>query len=188
MAPVHWDGPKSRARRRKREAYVSTEPTQAEANARFPRENEDSRRTEGSQAAPGEGTKANDGVSERGAPSDMTAAKLPPKERLKQQREFQALFRQGEKFESKSFLLLWKKGGGGRRAGFKLGRHIRGAVKRNRARRRVREAYRVSRDLLPAGVQLLFIIRGGVLRARFPDLLREVEQGLRAVDARGKQK
>src|SRR3990172_445104 len=115
----------------------------------------------------------------------MPTRAFPPHERLSRREEFQALFRRGQKVESRSFLLFWHRGGGGRRAGFTLSRQLRGAVCRNRARRRVREAYRLSRDLLREDTQVVFVIRSGALTVDFSDLLKEIQRGLRAVSGGG---
>jgi ribonuclease P protein component len=72
-----------------------------------------------------------------------------------------------------------------KRAGFALSRQLRGAVRRNRARRRVREAYRLSRDLLREGTQVVFVVRSGALTVEFSELLIEVQQGLQAASSRG---
>ena len=115
----------------------------------------------------------------------MAAGTFPLRERLRQRKRFQRIFQQGERVESRSFLLLWHRGGGIRQAGFTLSRHLRGAVRRNRARRRVREAYRLSRlVLLPQGIQVVFVVRRGALTVKFSELLREVKEGLEAVSDR----
>ena len=109
---------------------------------------------------------------------------LPPNERLRKRESYQLLFQEGRKVQSRSFLLLWHEGGGARRAGFTLSRRIRGAVLRNKARRRVREAYRTSRAFLPQGIQIVFVIRGEALTIEFWELLEEVQRALQAVGAR----
>jgi ribonuclease P protein component len=64
-------------------------------------------------------------------------------------------------------LVLWRQGDSdqARRAGFTVSRQVRGAVSRNRVKRRLREAYRASRDAAPAGVSLVLVGRPALLRA-----------------------
>lgn len=60
-------------------------------------------------------------------------------------------------------IVLWRVSDGPRRVGFAVGRQIRGAVRRNRVRRRLREAYRAARAVAPAGVDLVVIGRSAAL-------------------------
>ena len=73
-------------------------------------------------------------------------------------------------------IVLWCDTDGPRRVGFTVGRQIRGAVRRNRARRRLREAYRVARECAPDHVDLVVIGRTGVLAAE----LRALSDDMRA--------
>ena len=172
--------------RKEREANLSTESTQAETHAWISRSDENARRAQGIEAAASKGAEAVNGLikdsREGGRPRfrRMPTRAFSPHERLRQHEEFQTLFRRGQKVESHSFLLLWRRGGGVKRVGFALSRQVRGAVRRNRARRRVREAYRLNRDLLQEGTQVVFVVRSGALAVEFSDLLKEVQRGLRA--------
>lgn len=60
-------------------------------------------------------------------------------------------------------------------AGKKLG----GAVERNRMRRRLRAAYRLSRDKLPAGWDFALVARRGLLEATWPKLVQDMENAAR---------
>lgn len=76
-------------------------------------------------------------------------------------------------------MLLWMRAPGPRAVGFAAGRRLGGSVVRNRARRRLREAYRRRRDVLPAeGIRLCFIARRGALTSPFPRLVDEVAGAL----------
>jgi ribonuclease P protein component len=96
--------------------------------------------------------------------------------------EFQELFQRGARLERPGFVLLWAGMRGRRAAGFAAGRRLGGSVIRNRARRRLREAYRRQRALLPpTGVRLCVIARAGALTTPFPELLRQMGAVLRQV-------
>jgi ribonuclease P protein component len=65
------------------------------------------------------------------------------------------------------------------RAGFTATKRIGGAVQRNRAKRRMREAARlVLPDLAMAGVDYVFIARGGVTSRDWARLLDDVKSAL----------
>jgi ribonuclease P protein component len=78
-------------------------------------------------------------------------------------------------------IVLWRAREGARRAGFAVGRQIQGAVQRNRARRRLREAYRAARDAAPAGIDLVVIGRGSSLSASLAALIDEMREAFRAI-------
>jgi len=78
-------------------------------------------------------------------------------------------------------LVLWRASDGPRRAGFAVGRQIRGAVRRNRARRRLREAYRAARVVAPDGVDLVVIGRAAALTVSLGALIDDMREAFRAV-------
>ena len=81
--------------------------------------------------------------------------------------------------EGPAFVLLWMRAPGPRAVGFAAGRKLGGSVVRNRARRRLREAYRRQRDLVPAqGLRLCFIARRAALTRPFPELVADVGRAL----------
>jgi ribonuclease P protein component len=76
-------------------------------------------------------------------------------------------------------VLLWLRQPGPRAVGFAAGRRLGGSVVRNRARRRLREAYRRQHGLLPAeGLRLCFIARRASLTRPFAQLMAEVGAAL----------
>ena len=105
-------------------------------------------------------------------------------ERLRRRSEFRAVFEGGRRVERRSVVLIWTLGEGPAKAGFTVSRQLRGAVARNRARRRLREAYRFSRHLLPRGVHVVLVARGGALERSFNDLCRDVGEGLKTITDR----
>jgi ribonuclease P protein component len=66
------------------------------------------------------------------------------------------------------------------RCGFVVGKQLGTAVRRNRAKRRVREAVRLALPAIAPGYDLVFVVRGPeVLIAPFPTIRQAVEQLLR---------
>ena len=98
---------------------------------------------------------------------------LPRGERLRRSAEFQAVFQQGSRLERPSFVALWRRGAG-RRVGFAVSRQLRGAVGRNRARRRMREAYRRIRPLIGEDIELVLVARAAAASRPFPDLVEDM--------------
>ena len=95
--------------------------------------------------------------------------------------EFQALFQQGKRLERPSMIVLWRASEGPRRVGFAVGHQIRGSVRRNRARRRLREAYRAARDVAPTNVDLVVIGRAAALVAGLGTLVDDLRGAFRAM-------
>jgi len=93
------------------------------------------------------------------------------------------VFQQGKRIERPSMIVLWRARDGARRVGFAVGRQIRGAVRRNRVRRRLREAYRAARDAAPNGVDLVVIGRAAVQTVGAPALVEEMRDAFRAMPA-----
>src|SRR5215470_10847725 len=159
---------------RRHEAHVSTESPTASQDARLPRADEDEGRAEGSQTPAGEGAQT----------ADRITGRFPRSERLTISAEIQALFQQGKRVDRPSFVVLWRETDGPRRAGFAVTRQIRGAVSRNRARRRLREAFRATRQAAPTGVALMMVAKRPVLDRSFPALLAELNDALGALARR----
>ncbi len=77
--------------------------------------------------------------------------------------------------------MVWRATGGPYRVGFAVSRQMRGAVARNRARRRLREAYRAAISLGLVGLDLVLIARPGALTVPFERLVADVSGGLQSV-------
>ena len=78
-------------------------------------------------------------------------------------------------------IVLWQATDEPRRAGFAVSRQVRGAAQRNRARRRLREAYRSIRNAAPSHTALVIIGRPGALRQPFTVLADELQGALSAI-------
>lgn len=69
--------------------------------------------------------------------------------------------------------------------GFAVSRQLGGAVARNRARRRIREAYRATRAAAPPDVGLIVIGKARALTAPFETLIQELRAALASIPRRG---
>jgi ribonuclease P protein component len=112
-------------------------------------------------------------------------AGLPRTERLRSRAEFDRLFRRGARIEGPAFVLLWRREPGRRAVGFAVSRRVGGSVVRNRARRRLREAYRRQRRLVPLeGIRLCFIARQEAVTCPFDQLVEAMAEALTRITRR----
>jgi len=95
--------------------------------------------------------------------------------------EIQTLFQQGKRIEKPSLIVLWRETEALCRAGFAVTRQVRGSVRRNRARRRLREAFRAARGAAPARVALVVLGKRGALDTPLPDLTEQLRHALAAI-------
>lgn len=120
--------------------------------------------------------------------------------RLRRRRDFQALLAAGRVYAGATLVGFARPSAGGRhgeeqahpRVGVSVSRRIRGAVHRNRARRRLREAARLNllgddSPLVQGGktYDVVLIARPAALTAPFADLLRDTRAFARRVPRTG---
>jgi ribonuclease P protein component len=153
------------------EADVSTESTAAREDARLSRSHEHQGRAQGAQAPPRQGSQTAHGV----------AGRFPRRERLTSSAEFQALFQRGRRIDRPALIVLWREATETTRVGFAVSRQVKNAVQRNRARRRLREAYRASRDAAPAQIRMVIVGRPAALKAPFVALTGQLRAALGAI-------
>jgi ribonuclease P protein component len=77
--------------------------------------------------------------------------------------------------------VLWREADKPTRVGFAVSRQLRSAVQRNRARRRLREAFRVTRTAAPSHAALVIIGRPAALTAPYETLVGQMRQALGAI-------
>jgi ribonuclease P protein component len=94
---------------------------------------------------------------------------------------FQALFQRGKRIDRPALIVLWRETPEPTRAGFAVSRQLKTAVQRNRARRRLREAYRASRDAAPLHTALVIVGRPAVLGEPFAALASQLRGALAAI-------
>lgn len=109
---------------------------------------------------------------------------FPRDARLRRAREIQEVFQEGRREERRAFVLLWVPRQGVARAGFAVSRQIRGAVRRNRARRRMRAAYRGLGPSTLRGMDAVFVARAWALEAPLDELRTEVASALATMSGR----
>ncbi len=84
---------------------------------------------------------------------------LTRKERIRAGRDITRLFRKGRRVDAGGLKLLYTPNGSMiNRVAFVIARGCGGAVRRNREKRITREAYRLLKDRIPGGHDLLFLV------------------------------
>lgn len=105
----------------------------------------------------------------------MAALTLPKPARLARRAEFAAVREQGKSQHGNLMVLgTWRSPvPAPARFGVIAARRTGSAVQRNRARRRLREIFRLHRSLLPAGLWMVVILRRAAVGANFGALAEE---------------
>jgi ribonuclease P protein component len=74
--------------------------------------------------------------------------------------EFEQVYKQGKRRSGPGFSLIFSPNKlGFSRLGISVHRQIRGAVKRNRIKRIIRESFRLNREIYPQGADIVFAVR-----------------------------
>ena len=95
------------------------------------------------------------------------------------------MFRRGRRIERGNFIALWafaRQAGG---VAFAASRRTGGAVTRNRARRRVREAYRRQDGRVPAEMAVVFVARPRAASADFGEILTDMKSVVAIIRRQG---
>jgi len=123
------------------EENLSAQQSAAEAHARVPGSDENEGWPAGPEASAPEGPQADLGLTSGSAVA--RALGLTPQRRLRRRVEFERVLRRGRRLDGRYFVLLaMPNGGSDDRLGLTVSRKVGAAVKRNRARRLLRESFR----------------------------------------------
>ena len=111
---------------------------------------------------------------------------------LKQNHEFRRLYGKGKSAVSPYFAVYCRRTGRPySRLGITAGTKLGNAVKRNRARRRIRELYRTNEDRLSPGYDIVVVARTRAVLARYAELERSFLQLMRRLgiaDSKGRDR
>jgi ribonuclease P protein component len=128
---------------------------------------------------------------------NVTAAssKFPKSRHLLKHADFQRVYESGRRQFTGNMTVFFLRrsiaegetgSGSGPRVGFTVGKVLGGSVERNRIKRRMREAVRLSFQACEGPVDVVFNPRKSVLRLPFPELVVEVARGLRLAAQRAR--
>ncbi len=95
--------------------------------------------------------------------------------RLTTRAEFSRVYREGRRYPGETCVLYFRRTGETRRIGVTAGRRLGGAVVRNRAKRRLREAFRRIEPRLCAQGDLVLVARSQAGTAPFATLVSEMQ-------------
>ena len=192
--PRTWSGVYSYFPQYNAETYFSTEQSPPRQGARFSETHEDGRWPRRTLAPPrprpqeadcqlGEVVRiTNDCIPEPSPLADEqerggSRSGFPKSVRLLRSSDFRKVYDNGARYSCPLFSAFYlAQPEGGRAVGFTTPKKLGNAVKRNRIRRRVREAARLELATLSAGWSIVFNPRPKVLDCIFTDLRREVKR------------
>ena len=105
-----------------------------------------------------------------------------PEDRLRRKSEFDAVFDAGRRLRGRSVTLIAAPNDLGRsRVGVVASRRIGGAVLRNRAKRLMREAFRLNRHLIARPMDVILIAQPRTPRTPFSEIEDEVQRFFRSL-------
>ena len=116
----------------------------------------------------------------------MTSHRFSKAQRVRRRGDFQQVFDRGFRIGSRYFTLLLAPGGGAAaRLGIVASRKLGDAVHRNRAKRLIREVFRLNQPLPGgAGIDLVVIPRRELFDARFTDIDEDFRAAWRRASVR----
>jgi ribonuclease P protein component len=112
-----------------------------------------------------------------GSAGKRHSLRFTPRDRLRKRFEFRRLRDQGRRVHTRSFVLLIAESGRATpRLGITVSRQVGNAVRRNRVKRLLREAFRQQRSLFPDASDVVVIAKAGCTAAHLRDVQRELVQ------------
>ena len=100
--------------------------------------------------------------------------RLPAHLKLRKQQEFQELFAQGRRYSGDLLSICVLKATPEWKIGFVAGRRVGGAVQRNRAKRKMREAFRLNQHRFRGPCHLALVARSGCPSASYDQVAEEL--------------
>ncbi len=99
---------------------------------------------------------------------------------LRKREDFDILYKNGKSSGSKYVVLLYRKNGLSKnRFAFVASKKVGKSVKRNRARRLMKEALRLSELQLPTGYDFIFIARNTITESKCADVKKSIEAAVK---------
>jgi len=99
---------------------------------------------------------------------------------LRRKADFDALYKKGRSAGDRYVVIFCRENGlSGNRTAFLASKKVGNSVARNRARRLMKESYRLSRGSIGDGYDLIFIARSTINGKKCGDVRRSMESGLR---------
>jgi len=125
-------------------------------------------------------------VSEPAGNEKKTPCRLRLRQRLRDTKDFQRVYDAQEAIHGPSLVVFYRHNGlDFSRMGVSVGRKHGGAVRRNRLKRVLREAWRLMQAELPKGLDYVLVPRRGVKVFRTPELCAALEQMARKLPIPG---
>jgi ribonuclease P protein component len=113
---------------------------------------------------------------ERNVSLSRSRLSFPREARLLRHADFERVYKQGQRhFAAHMTVFYLQRDGEGLRVGFTVSRMLGGAVKRNRMKRRLREAVRLHRAKARVGADVVINPKKSLLTAEFGELSQQVE-------------
>ena len=98
-------------------------------------------------------------------------------ERITTRTDFETIFKKGRRYSIDFFtIILHENDRDVRRLGMAVSRKVGGAVKRNRVKRLLREYFRLNKERLPEGHDIVFIAKPGATTLNYFTLTKELSK------------
>jgi len=96
---------------------------------------------------------------------------------LKQNRDFQRLYKRGGKAVSKNLIIYYRKNQEqGHRVGITVSKKVGSAVVRNKVKRRIKECFRKVEGKIPKPHDIVIVARPRCAESEFSDILKDLEK------------